>query len=225
MPSFNTYALPRLVLASASPRRLELLERFYPPERITVIVPAYDELPLMNTTNNDSVFEPTDLACQLAAGKLAALLEQNELPAEALVIAADTIVTIDGKMLGKPETGREAADMLQLLSNRTHKVVTGLAIQIRSGGSVKQKNVAETTEVTFGRLDEAMTEWYLASGEPFDKAGAYGIQGLGAAFVKGINGCYYNVMGLPVHRLFVELKEMAATTGSVQMRSFILPFA
>lgn len=70
-----------------------------------------------------------------------------------------------------------------------------------------------------------MIEWYLASGEPYDKAGAYGIQGLGAAFISGINGCYYNVMGLPVHRLFAELKEMAATTGSVQMRSFILPFA
>ncbi|NLC84313.1 MAG: septum formation protein Maf [Ruminococcaceae bacterium] len=217
--------MPRLVLASASPRRLELLERFYPPERITVIVPEYDEYPLMNNTKADTASEPAALAGRLAAGKLAALLEQNELPTESLVIAADTIVTIDEKMLGKPETSREAAEMLRLLSNRTHKVVTGLAIQIRSGGSVKQRIDAETTEVTFGLLDEAMIEWYLASGEPYDKAGAYGIQGLGAAFISGINGCYYNVMGLPVHRLFAELKEMAATTGSVQMRSFILPFA
>ncbi len=216
---------PQLILASASPRRLELLERFYPAERITVIVPEYDEAPLLKGVRAETASDPTTLAEQLAAGKLTALLEQYELSAESLVIAADTIVTIDGEMLGKPESGREAAEMLRLLSNRTHKVVTGLAILIDSCGRVRQRVTAETTEVTFGRLDEAMIEWYLASGEPFDKAGAYGIQGLGAVFISGINGSYYNVMGLPVHRLYVELTEMAATTESAQMRSFILPFA
>lgn len=213
---------PLLVLASSSPRRLELVRRFYPEERIQVLVPEYDETPLMVGPVSDG---PSALVRRLSKGKLDALVHQYRLPDLTLTLAADTIVTIDGHILGKPGTPGQAADMLRLLSGRTHEVMTGLAIRLQDGRQILQKTVAETTAVTFGLLDEAMIDWYIASGEPFDKAGAYGIQGLGAAFVSRIDGSYYNVMGLPVHRLFVTLAEMAHETGSDQLRSFMLPYA
>ncbi len=214
--------LPRLVLASASPRRLELIRRFYPEDRIDVMVPEYDETPLMVGPASDG---PAALVRRLARGKLDALEHQVHLPDLSLALAADTIVTIDGHILGKPGSPAQAAAMLRLLSGRTHAVMTGIAIRIADGSTILQKTVAETTEVTFGLLDETMIDWYLASGEPYDKAGAYGIQGLGAAFISRIDGSYYNVMGLPVHRLFATLSEMAAATGSAELRSFILPYA
>jgi len=222
VPSSESVSEPLLVLASASPRRLELIRRFYPEERIRVIVPEYDEAPLMIGPASDG---PAALVRRLARGKLDALVHQHRLPSVGMALAADTIVTIDGRMLGKPDGHDNAAAMLRLLSGRTHEVVTGMAIRLMDGDLILQKTVAETTEVTFGPLNEAMIEWYLASGEPFDKAGAYGIQGLGAAFISRIDGSYYNVMGLPVHRLFVTLAEMARDAGSSQLRSFILPFA
>lgn len=213
---------PTLILASSSPRRFELIHRYFSADRIRVMIPVYDEKPLM-AQHQDG--RPEDLVGQLAEGKLDALVSQHGLPDLSVAIAADTIVTLDGRVLGKPVSKNDAAEMLRHLSGRTHAVMTGLSIKMFIDGRTVSKTVVETTTVTFGPVEEKMIQWYLASGEPFDKAGAYGIQGLGAAFISRIDGCYYNVMGLPVYRLFSVLAELAEQTGSDQMRYFVLPIA
>lgn len=115
----------------------------------------------------------------------------------AVVIAADTVVALDGAVLGKPADESDAARMLSALSGRTHQVFTGLTVAC--GADVR--TVSEETAVTFRPLTAEEIEAYIATGEPMDKAGAYGIQGYGALFIEGISGDYYNVMGLPVCRL------------------------
>ena len=120
------------------------------------------------------------------------------------VIGADTVVSIDGEILGKPHDEADAWRMLELLSGRTHSVFTGVAV-ISNG---KLTTFAEETRVTFFTLDDREIARYIAAGEPFDKAGAYGIQGAGALLVKGIEGDYYNVMGLPAGRLYRLLKSL-----------------
>ena len=120
------------------------------------------------------------------------------------VIGADTVVSIDGEILGKPHDEADAWRMLELLSGRTHSVFTGVAV-ISNG---KLTTFAEETRVTFFPLDDREIARYIAAGEPFDKAGAYGIQGAGALLVKGIEGDYYNVMGLPAGRLYRLLKSL-----------------
>jgi septum formation protein len=213
---------PCLILASTSPRRYELLRRFFPADRIQVIIPDFDE----SAAHNRLVGTGTGLlAEQLAKGKMNALIHQHQLPDQSIAIAADTIVTLDGRILEKPVSESDAADMLRHLSDRTHAVMTGLSIQVRSADQVFTKTVVETTTVTFGPIDETIIQWYLASGEPFGKAGAYGIQGLGAAFISRIDGCFYNVMGLPVYRLFTVISELVVKTGSPQLCSFISTYA
>lgn len=213
---------PSLILASASPRRFELIRRFFPADRIRVIIPDFDEsAPHIREGNCNPEF----LVEKLAVGKLDALFCQQILPDLSIAIAADTIVTLYKRVLGKPTSAAEAADMLRHLSNSIHAVMTGVSVRMTVNGQHFSKTVVETTKVTFGPIDDKMIQWYLASGEPFDKAGAYGIQGLGAAFISRIDGCYYNVMGLPVYRLLAVLSELAAQTGSDQLRSFISPYA
>lgn len=209
---------PVLVLASGSPRRYTLIHRFFPAEQVRVIAPDFDESLLMKQSPDQT---PEELVTRLAEGKLDALFRQYTVDDLSVAIAADTIVTLDGKVLGKPTSSEDAANMLRHLSDRTHAVMTGLSVRLTAGGQVVSRTAVETTTVTFGPLDESMIHWYLASGEPFDKAGAYGIQGLGAAFISRIDGCYYNVMGLPVYRLFAVLRELAAQMGSDQLLSFV----
>jgi septum formation protein len=209
---------PVLVLASGSPRRYALIRRFFPAEQVRVIAPDFDESLLMKQRPDQS---PDHLVARLAEGKLDAMFRQHAVGVLSVAIAADTIVTLDRRILGKPTSADDAADMLRHLSGRTHAVMTGLSVRLTAGDRVVARTVVETTTVTFGPLDESMIHWYLASGEPFDKAGAYGIQGLGAAFISRIDGCYYNVMGLPVYRLFAVLRELAAQTGSDHLRSFV----
>ena len=133
---------------------------------------------------------PEDAVQQVSARKAAAI------PADAdtLVLAADTIVVCGGQILGKPHSQAEAAEMLRLLSGREHQVIT--AVTLRQGERVLTRT--ETTRVWFDPLDEAAIAAYIASGEPMDKAGAYGIQGLASAFIPRIQGDYFNVMGLPL---------------------------
>ncbi len=116
---------------------------------------------------------------------------------DTVVIASDTVVAVDGKILGKPRDKADAERMLMLLSGRSHEVVSGVAVI----GEKRFGSAHEVTRVRFDSLDAETVEAYLATDEPYDKAGAYAIQGLASAFIQGIDGCYFNVVGLPVHRL------------------------
>lgn len=180
-----------VVLASASPRRKELLARLT--DRFTVDVSAVEEV------------LPEGLALTggpeyLARIKCAAVAERHP---GALVIGSDTGVFIDGKMLGKPHSREEGFAMLKDLSGRSHSVITGVCL--RMGDRVR--SFSEETRVRFFPLTDAQIAAYLDTGEYCDKAGAYGIQGEGALLVEGIDGCYYNVMGFPVSRLAREIDE------------------
>ena len=182
-----------IILASQSPRRRELLERMGLSFR--VITPDIDE-------HMDRPLPPGELVAAISAEKARAVAAQAG--PEAIVIAADTVVALDGAVLGKPGDERDAARMLSALSGRTHQVFTGLTVA--QGGAVR--TVSEETAVTFRPLTEGEIAAYVRTGEPMDKAGAYGIQGYGALLVEGIRGDYYNVMGLPVCRLGGLLREL-----------------
>ena len=177
----DTTAGPVLVLASASPRRAALLARLglHPEIRPTEV----DETPLPGE-------RPEALVTRLAATKArAASLGDHE-----VVLAADTTVALEGVALGKPRDDAEAADMLQRLSGRTHQVHTAVAVR-RDGQEVA---ALATTEVTFRHLSAEEVAWYLATGEPHGKAGAYALQGAGAALVTAIDGADTTVIGLPL---------------------------
>ena len=182
-----------IVLASQSPRRRELLERLGLPFR--TLVPDIDE-------RMDRPLPPAELVAVISAEKARAA--QALAGPEAIVIAADTVVALDGAVLGKPAGGADAARMLSALAGRTHHVYTGLTV-LRGE---RVRTVSEETAVTFRPLTEQEIAAYVRTGEPLDKAGAYGIQGYGALLVEGIQGDYYNVMGLPVCRLGLLLGEL-----------------
>jgi len=123
-----------------------------------------------------------------------------------IVLAADTVVVLDGIVMGKPNNPEEAFGMLEALSGRWHEVVTG--VTLIDVESAKKMTHAEKTRVKIRRLSKQTIQQYINSGEPFDKAGAYGIQGLGALLVEKLQGCYYNVVGLPLYRVSVMLNDM-----------------
>ena len=127
---------------------------------------------------------------------------------ELLVIGADTIVAVDGQILGKPASAADAAGMLGRLSARRHQVYTGVTLYRHSQGETRQNTFHECTQVQFYPMTEEEISWYISTGEPMDKAGAYGIQGLGGRFIRAIEGDYSNVVGLPVARLYQELKAL-----------------
>lgn len=182
----------KVILASASPRRVELLKQFHIP---------FDIIP---SDIHESVrdFEtPKQIVMGLALEKALSVSKVNS---EALVIASDTIVYCES-VLGKPKSRDEAKQMLTLLSGKTHEVYTGLALVHEESN---RKIVDYTcTKVTFCSLTESEIESYLDTGEAYDKAGAYGIQGFGALLVSEIQGDYYNVMGLPLSKLNAMLKK------------------
>lgn len=182
----------KIILASKSPRRRELLEMLG--IRDFSIVPSDDpEILPDGLTASETVLELSHRKALDVAGRS----EEG-----ALVIAADTIVSINGNILGKPESTEDAARMLRCLSGKRHTVYTG--ISLISGQ--REIHGAESTEVTFRELSDTEIYDYIATGEPMDKAGAYGAQGLGALFIKHLNGDFFNVMGLPVFRLGLMLK-------------------
>ncbi len=181
-----------LILASQSPRRRELLG---------LITRNF----LVRPTGCDETLDcadPAEHALQIACRKCAAALA--EAGPEDAVIAADTVVYLDGLLLGKPRDPAEAAAMLSRLSGRTHTVCTGVAVAFRGG----TRNLCQQTRVTFYDLSRGLIDWYVSTGEPMDKAGAYGIQGRGALLVRDIAGDYSNVVGLPVAALYRLLVEM-----------------
>jgi septum formation protein len=173
----------RLVLVSASPRRADLLAAAgFTFEVATVEV---DETPRASES-------PDAYVVRLAGAKALAAEARGEGPA--VLLGADTTVVLDGRILGKPGGPSEATAMLEALAGRTHEVLTGVAV--RYGGA--ERVAVDCTRVTFAPLSEADIAWYVASGEPFDKAGGYGIQGRASRFVTRVEGSYSNVVGLPV---------------------------
>lgn len=176
----------RIILASQSPRRRELLERMG--------ISQFDVIPAKGEERSDPNLTPDQLVEELSRQKAAEIAAGHP---DALIIAADTVVAVDGAVLGKPHSREDAVDMLRRLSGREHTVYSGLTV-CWQGQSVTQH---EATAVRFRPLSEADIAHYVSTGEPMDKAGSYGIQGYGCTLVEGISGDYYNVVGLPVCRL------------------------
>ena len=182
----------RVILASASPRRRDLL---------TMIGIAHEVIP----ADVDETYGPEEVprahAERLAREKASVLAARAP---DAVIIAADTIVVVDGDVLGKPRDADEAARMLRRLAGRTHTVFTAVAV----ARGAKLLSGVEEVGVTFRPLDDATITSYVATGEPMDKAGAYGIQGYGAAIVERIDGDYFAVMGLAIGRMLALLREL-----------------
>jgi septum formation protein len=199
---------PTLILASASPRRAEILRRAGIPFRARAA--HVDETILPGET-------PGACVRRLARLKAEAVSRSGE-----IVLGADTVVVAGGRILGKPRNARDAARMLRLLSGRAHEVITGICLlragDARSSAAASNGRAASgrvyicdavTTRVWFRRLSRTEIAGYVASGEPMDKAGAYAIQGLASKFVTRIEGCYFNVVGLPVSRVWEILQRIA----------------
>jgi septum formation protein len=183
---------PRVILASASPRRRELLD---------LVGIAYDVEPAdIDETYRDGE-EAAAHAERLAREKGATIAARNR---DTVVIAADTIVVIDGLVLGKPRDEADAARMLSMLGGQTHVVLTAVAVTYRG----HMRSGVESVLVTFRALDRERIGAYIATSEPMDKAGAYGIQGFGATLVERIDGDYFAVMGLPLARMVDLLQEI-----------------
>jgi septum formation protein len=184
--------MKKIVLASASPRRKEILKitglNFH------VCASDYEE-------DFDLSLKPRELARFLSRKKAEAVAHKYR---EAIIIAADTFIYFKNRLLGKPHTGEEAEKMLRLLNGNVHSVITGFTILDTKSGQIVSESVA--TKVYFRTLDDEEIRAYIRSGEPLDKAGAYAVQGLGAVFIEKIEGDFFNVMGLPLSALTESLK-------------------
>ena len=213
----------RIVLGSASPRRRELLKQIG--LEFEVVVSDVEEV--VNSAVPCEVVE--ELAVQKADGVLDVLLKRQDEEIEGneayidemLIIGADTIVACDGQILGKPKDEEDAKEMLRRLQGRAHEVYTGVTVlHVKQNRGTTGSNIGlnevkveyrtfhEMTKVVFCAMSEGEIENYVASGDPLDKAGAYGIQGLCARYISGIEGDYNNVVGLPVGRLYQEIKDI-----------------
>ena len=199
----------KIILASASPRRRELLAR----------IGLKFEVRASRAEEKTEAKEPEELVKELSALKALDIWEKlsKEEKKNSLVIGADTVVSICGTVMGKPKDREDAARMLSLLQGRSHQVYTGVTLVYldekgdRDNGSKaeqREKSFFEKTDVFVFPMSEEEIACYVATGEPMDKAGAYGIQGSFAAYIKGIAGDYNNVVGLPVGRLYQEIKQI-----------------
>ena len=190
----------RLILASNSPRRAEILRTAG--ISFEVLAANVDEARYPYEAPGDYVRRLAEAKARAAAAKFVA----EHACEDAIVLGADTTVEIDGAILAKPESDEDARQMLERLSRRTHEVYTGVALVRLPAGDARV--FEEITRVEFAPLSAAEIWDYVASGEPSDKAGGYAIQGLGGKFVRRIEGCYFNVMGLPLARVYSELKSL-----------------
>lgn len=185
----------KLILASTSPRRAEVLrDAGY---HFTVLSSAIDETPYPDESPQDLVLRLAQTKADLAAARAVG---------PAILVAADTEVVLDGHIFGKPRSSDDARSMLEKLSGRLHTVLTGVAL-VRLP-DVERRSFVESTLVQFAPLSDEEIARYLATGEPHDKAGAYAIQGYAARYIPRIEGCYFNVVGLPVARLQHALSEL-----------------
>ena len=189
----------KVILASKSPRRVEVLEKIV--KEFEVVQSNFDE----NTIDFKGDIE--EYVKDLSRNK--AIQVSKRLNEPSIVIAADTVVFQNGKVLEKPKNEEDAFSMLSSLSGNTHKVYSGICLINTYDDTVVTD--CDCTEVRFSELNPRQIRNYINSGEPMDKAGAYGIQGLGGAFVEGIKGCYYNVMGLPLNKLYKALENYDMT--------------
>jgi septum formation protein len=185
-----------IILASASLRRAELLKKVT--DNFKIVVSDFEESDIPFNGNCG------DYVMALARGKAMAICSSVKKPS--VIIGCDTVVYLNGNVLGKPKDSTEAFQMLSDLSGNTHEVYTGIAVINTETQDIITEHVC--TEVKFSELTEQQINKYIETGEPFDKAGAYGIQGGAALFVQEIKGCYYNVVGLPVNKLSFMLREM-----------------
>ncbi len=181
----------KFILASKSPRRKEILE----------MLGLDFEIVTADTDESSTERDPHKLVELLSLRKGLAvrdrLLAEGRDLSDTVIVSSDTVVAIDGEILGKPQDADDASRMLRMLSGRSHEVVSGVALigEGRIGAS------HEVTEVEFDEWDDETIEKYISVARPYDKAGAYAIQGLASVWIKGIRGCYFNVVGLPIHRL------------------------
>jgi septum formation protein len=185
--------MKKIILASASPGRKELLEK---------IGLEFEVDPSNNREDTSSSLKPHDLAKSISREKALAVASKHK---SAIVIAADTFGVFEGKIIGKPNTEAEARKMLAILSGKSHLVITGFTIMDTETNKILSRSVE--TKVHIKRLTTEEIDAYVRSKEPLDKAGAYAIQGLGAAIVEKIEGDYFNVIGLPLYALTESLKE------------------
>ena len=186
----------KIILASASPRRRELLEQ----------IGAVFEVCPSNAEEIMTSSVPREVVQELSRCKGSEVFERTS--GDVLVIGADTVVAFQDSLLGKPADAAMARALLLRLPGNTHQVYTGVTLLLRQGGTVTQKSFYEKTEVVFYPMTGEEIDAYVRTGEPMDKAGAYGIQGKSAVFVEKIDGDYSNVVGLPLARLYQELKQM-----------------
>ncbi len=191
----------KLVLASGSPRRAEILERAGWPHEI--VVAGIDETVLPNE-------EPAAYVQRLARSKAEAVASRLK---KGLVLGADTTVVVANEILGQPVDDAEARRMLRLLNAKWHEVLTGVAV-VPAGGETRV--AYERTRVRFAEMSDEEIDWYIATREPFGKAGAYGIQGKAALFIEEIEGDYFNIMGLPIRLVYELAADFTDKRGSEQ---------
>ena len=187
----------KLILASTSPRRAEILRDAG--IAFDVRAPQIEEARLPNEGAEKMV-------ARLAEAKARAATESSGEKNSVIIIGADTAVELDGEIFGKPRDAADAREMLSYLSGRTHYVVTGIYVLRLPDGAAR--SAVETTAVTFARLDQKEIDAYVTSGEPLDKAGGYAIQGRAGRYIPRVEGCYFNVVGLPLARLYALLGEL-----------------
>ena len=191
----------QIILASTSPRRSKILkEKGF----------KFDVYPVkVNEEEITQNYPPESAVKKIATTKTLIAAEKIK---NGIIIGADTIVVYNNKILGKPRDKSEAIDMLRLLSGKIHEVITAISvIEIKDGEKYREYVECVKTKVKMKKLSEEEIRAYVATGEPMDKAGAYAIQGLGGIFIEWINGCYYNVMGLPIAKLYEMLKKINIT--------------
>lgn len=201
--------MSQIILASQSPRRKELLEQI---GLEFEICPAKGEEIITKSIPEEVVMELSKQKAEEIAAMVSTFGEEHKditTPSDILVIGADTVVAYDGKILGKPVDEADAKRTLTMLSGNTHSVFTGVTlVLIDKSGRAGEIVFYEKTDVKMHEMTEAEIDRYIASGEPMDKAGSYGIQGKGAIYIEKIDGDYNNVVGLPITRIYQELKKI-----------------
>ena len=193
----------RLILASSSPQRKELLKSI--DVNFETIVSNFAEdldLSLYNNNLAQYVIDTAEHKCRHVFNELKL---NDEEKSHLIIIGADTMCSLDGVVYGKPEDKEDAFRILKTFSSETHQVTTGVCLM---QGDSSVRTFSETTDVTFAALDDETIRDYIETGEPMNKAGAYGIQALGSTIVKGISGDYFNVVGFPLHHFCIELRKL-----------------